>query len=132
MPTDQSAPAQPANGQQLRPLWFSVLVGPIAYSIYFLAGYMTAEAACKADLLTFTIWGMDGLAATEALLTLLTMFVIAVGFVIAWRTGRAAQTSEESAPRFLAFGGLVLNPLFLLVTGATGGALIFLQPCSWM
>lgn len=139
LPNDQSPNHQSSTSQQLRPLWFSVLVGPLVYSIYFLVGYMTAEAACKADLLNFTFLGMDGLAVTELILTLLSVVIIASGFVIAWRTWRpqslrahGEQAGEESASRFLAFGGLVLNPLFILVTVATGGALIFLQPCSWM
>lgn len=138
-PNDQSPNHQSPTGQRLRPLWFSVLVGPLVYSIYFLIGYMIAEAACKADLLNFTVLGLDGLAVTELILTLLSVVIIGSGFVIAWRTGQSRraqgggdQGSEESASRFLAFGGLVLNPLFILVTVATGGTLIFLQPCSWM
>ncbi len=122
------------NHQALRPLWFSLLVGPIAYSIYFLVGYMVAEAACKADLLRFTFLGMEGLAATEALLTVVTVGIIGAGLPIAVRTYQQTATgeSEQNAARFLAFGALFLNPLFILTTAATGGALIFLQPCSWV
>lgn len=139
MPDDHLPNHQSSTGQRLRPLWFSVLVGPLVYSIYFLIGYMIAEAACKADLLNFTLLGMDGLAVTELLLTVISVVIISSGFVIAWRSWRSrraqgdgGQGSDESARHFLAFGGLVLNPLFILVTGATGGALLFLQPCSWM
>lgn len=130
-PTEAALPDQPTS---LRTLWFASLLGPIAYSIYFLIGYMLAEAACKADLLRFTFLGMDGLAATELLLTLLTAAIIGAGMVLTLRVWQRTdgQPMEQSAARFLAFGALWLNPFFILTTLVTGGALLFLQPCSWM
>lgn len=128
--TNHEAP----NHQALRPLWFSILVGPIVYSIYFLVGYMVAEAACKADLLRFTFLGMDGLAATELLLTVITVAIIGAGIPVALRVWQRTDVPprEESVARFLAFGALLLNPLFILTTAVTGGVLVFLQPCSWV
>lgn len=130
-PTEASLPDQPAS---LRAFWLAGLLGPIAYSIYFLLGYMLAEAACKADLLRFRFLGMAGLAATELLLTLLTAAIIGGGMVLTLRLWQrtAGQPLEQSAARFLAFCALWLNPFFILTTLVTGGALLFLQPCSWM
>lgn len=124
----------PGNGQELRPLWLSVLAGPILYMVYFFAGYMLAEAACQLEFWQASVFGLPGWVAVEMGLTMMTIAVIILAGNQALRYWRATRhtSAENGTGQFLAFGGLFLAPLFIYITLITGIFMIVLQPCSWV
>lgn len=111
----------------------AMLAGALSWSLYFLAGYLLAEAACLAGLLDSTVAGLD----------LLVVVLLALGLVAAlvaayaawwsyrrWRAGRDAREGDELAT-FLALASSLLNGLFTLTILVTVLSLIFVEPCSW-
>ncbi len=123
-----------SNEQPLRPLWVSLLAGPVLYMVYFFVGYMLAEAACAVDFWQSPVLNVPGWILVEIGLTLLTVVSILLAGRQAWHTWQRTQHQavEESSIRFMAFGTLFFVPLFVFVTLVTGIALIVLQPCSWI
>lgn len=122
------------NGQSLRSLWVSLLAGPVFYMIYFFIGYMLAEAACRLAFWQAPVLGLPSWVVVEMGLTMVTIAAIGVAGNIAlrhWRDTRQ-QPSENSTVHFMAFGGIVLAPLFIYITLITGIFMLVLQPCSWV
>ncbi len=129
-----STKAVPPLAQSLRPLWFSLLAGPVCYMLYFFVGYMLAEAACAVNFWQLPLLNVPSWIWVELGLTLLTVVLIVLGgqrALVEWRRTRQ-QAIEDSPTRFMAFGGLFLVPLFVLVTLVTGISFIVLQPCTWI
>jgi hypothetical protein len=131
---------------QRRSLWFATLVGPVTWSVYFLAGYSLAEAACRLPLLTGSVWGHSAvtvaLLALTAATLLLTLYAAWLAYAH-WRRLKGAQPAEKppttggrpaglegDTDRFLAVSGILLNGLFALLTIANGLPPLLLPPCG--
>jgi hypothetical protein len=122
----------------LRSLWFGLLAGPIAWSIYFLVGYGLTEFVCKLGQLEFRIWGLAALSAIIMGLTLVALLVTLYAGFLAYRNWQRVKEDEpeevqpsppEENSRFLALVGLLLSGLFSLVILLTGIPTFFLSPC---
>ena len=118
-----------------RSLWFGLLAGPIVYSVHFLVVYLLVEAACKADLLHFSVLSFNGIAVSVLVLTILAALINLVAGVLTYRTWQRRKdieggTQGSYAP-FMALVGVWLNGLFAITILATGIPPLFLQPCGW-
>lgn len=119
--------------QSQRRLLTSLLVGPVVYSLYFLAVYLLVEAACRENLLRFAIWGLDGLVVAVLGLTIVAIVTILIGTLISHR-GHRENVGEEALAnqRLLRRVGSGLSGFFVLVTLVTGLPILFLELCSWV
>ncbi|HSM57778.1 MAG TPA: hypothetical protein VK879_16620 [Candidatus Sulfomarinibacteraceae bacterium] len=138
-PPRQASPAPPPDPVADRALLFGLLSGPIAWTIYFVAGYLVAEAGCYVPALRQPASGL-GLSR----LPLLSLIVIALalpalavnlyGAGSTWRRWRQLGGGEAEArevTRFLTLSGLVLNLIFLLAILLIVIPLFFITPCGW-
>ena len=119
-------------------LALSPLVGPLSWTVFFIVGYLVAEAGC-----TVGGWAQAGgglrygpwhLVVAVAALALLASGVIVWGALRSYRRWRRAveETDDpEANVPFMARAALILNLLFLLVTATTAVGLFFTLPCQW-
>jgi hypothetical protein len=117
---------------QRRSLAFAVLTGPIAWTVYFLAGYSLTEAACRLPLLMGWVGGA-GLSAVSVgvlVLTVAALLVILYAGWLAYGHWRRPAPAKSEMERFMAVSGLLLNALFGLLTIATGLPALVLAPCG--
>jgi hypothetical protein len=121
-------------------LWLGLLAGPIVYSLHFIVIYLLVETACKADLLRFTWFGLDGIAVWVVALTAIACLATGFSAIIAlwnWRRGRppsgrpSEQRKEETAP-LMALAGLWLSVYFTVAILLTGLPAVFLTLCDWI
>jgi hypothetical protein len=121
------------------------LAGPSAWIIYFMAGYLLIEAACKSAAFGFALMGLSGVSAIIFGLTIVSLLIVCFAgwwTYHRWRAHRAERPNSESGGpfegsgwlaeghiRFMTFVGLLLNGLFATVILITGLAVFFLQPC---
>ncbi|HRW05475.1 MAG TPA: hypothetical protein P5121_10290 [Caldilineaceae bacterium] len=121
-----------------RSLWIGLFSGPVIYSLYFVTGYLFAEATCTADLLHFRILGLEAVSFWLIVLTLGAAVVTGSCMVMALGNWRRTQRDEESRhpersyPPFMAFVGAWLNGLFTLFILLTGVPSFFLVICDWI
>ncbi len=145
---------------QLRRLLFGALTGPVAWSVYFLAGYSLVEGACRLPPLTAPP-GAAGLSAVSVVVLVLTLVTVLVTLYAGWLayahwrwlegappadprllgndppvTGRATGTRvrpaglDRDTERLMAVGGILLNGLFAFLTIVTGLPAVVLAPCG--
>lgn len=121
--------------ENVRALWLALLAGPVVYAVYFIAGYLLAEAACKTDLLNAAIGNLslllilvEGLTIVAALVTLAAALY---GYRI-WQRRRDELEHAGGALPFMAFGGLLLSLLFGLLIVMTGVSVLFVNVCRWV
>lgn len=124
-----------------RRLWFCLLNGPVTYAIYFLVGYLFVEATCKADLLHFSVIGLDAISFGVVGLTLLSAAVTVYGLVLSWRIwsrthpvgdGVSDPMDDHGYAPFMAFTGAWMSGLFTLVILVTGVPALYLVLCDWI
>lgn len=128
------------GSQRLWSLWFGLVGGPIIYSVYFLAVYWLAEAACMADLLRYRLLGLEAISFWVLLLTLVAAALTGYGTWLAHHIWRATRNPVEqgggqeqrSYQPFMAFIGLWLSGLFTVVILLTGLPALFLVLCDWI
>ncbi len=117
-----------------RSLWFSLLAGPVVYSLHFMLVYFVVEAACRTDLLRFSFWGLNGIALMVVTLTLLAALINGLAGGLAYRNWHARKESEDgtrgSYAPFMALVGVSLNALFTVTILVTGLPAFVLQPCA--
>lgn len=117
-------------------LWYGLVGGPIVYSLHFLAVYLLAEAACKADLLRYRIWGLEAISFWVVVLTVVAAAITGYGAFLAYRNWRRTRENEAqglpSYPSFMAFTGLWLSGLFTVTILLTGLPALFLVLCDWI
>ncbi len=133
---------EPSNPDDIkrrnRRLWFGLLNGPIVYAVYFLIGYFFAEAACKADLMRFTIFGLEAISFTVIAWTVVAALITASGLIISYRYWRSSpndsdeSSSDLSYPPFMAFVGAWVSGIFTLVILVTGIPAFFVVLCDWI
>jgi hypothetical protein len=117
-------------------LWFGVLTGPIIYSLHFVVVYLLVETACKADLLQFSVLGINGISFWVALLTLVAAGLTGYSTFVAYRDWRqshpASEGRHESYAALMALLGLALGGFFTGVIMLTGLPALFLVVCDWI
>lgn len=114
------------------------LSGPVVWSAYLVASYLLVESACSVRLSGPFLLGLPMI----SLLTL-ALGVLAIALILypgwrAWRAWRelryqpasSAESDSATSGPFLAYGGLILNALFLLVMLFTVLPALVLGPCS--
>ncbi|MEZ4682605.1 MAG: hypothetical protein R2932_51200 [Caldilineaceae bacterium] len=120
------------RGATTRGLWLGLLSGPVVYALYFIVGYLLAEATCQGTVLRIRaanlVWVIGGL---TTLATLLTMIFLWLSYR-RWRHHREAEDAVGDALAFMAFSGLLLNGLFALLIVVTGVAVFFIDNCQWI
>ena len=115
-------------------LWFSLLAGPIVYSLHFMLVYFVVEAACVENLLRFTWLGLNGISWVVVALTILAALLNGLAGLLAYRNWQQRKESEGgtrgSYAPFMALVGVSLNALFTVTILVTGLPALFLQPCA--
>lgn len=114
---------------------YSLLVGPIAYSVFFVIGYLLVEAACRTGILLKQVAGIPLALLLVVALGLLTLALIAYGGIRAyraWSTWRDQDLLAEGRDEFMALAALILVALFGLATVLTALSVLVLEPCRWM
>ena len=132
------------NIPHFRRMALGFVAGPLTWGIYFLAGYMLIEVACKSEAFGFSFLGLSGVSAVILGLTVAALLIV---LFFAWWTYRKWQERRtevhqsdggpfadsswlaEGHVRFMTFVGLLLNVLFAVIILFTGLAVFFLQPC---
>lgn len=118
-----------------RELLWPFLSGPIVWSAYLVVSYLLVEAACSLPLTGPLLLGLPMI----SVLTLaLGVLAIALIFYPGWRAWRelrhhsasSAESDGAFSGPFLAYGGLILNALFLVVMLFTLLPALVLGPCS--
>ncbi len=123
---------QAATEPDYGPLWRRLFAGALAYVVYFLAGYLLAEAGCLIPVLRDKIGPLSLLAVIELALTAVALLAAAWGGYGAYRIWRGAPKDNQNSTRFLAFSGVLLNVIFGATTLYTGIMLAFSKACSWV
>ena len=117
-------------------LWFGMLTGPIVYSLHFIVVYLLVETACKADLLQFTVLGINGVSFSVALLTLVAAGFTGYSTFVAYRDWRQTHPARagrhEGYASLMALAGLWLSGFFTVVIVLTGLPALFLVVCDWI
>lgn len=111
------------------------LIGPLSWTVFFLAGYLTAEASCFLGLFQRMAAGLDLLVLIAFSLGLVATLVSGLSAIYAyrrWRRERAIGSETENVNTFLALVALLLGALFALANLTTALSFIFLEPCSWI
>lgn len=115
-----------------RGLWLGLLIGPIIYASYFVAGYLLAEATCLHNLFsigtTRLVPVIAGLTVIAGLATLYFTWLSQRR----WQQYHGREDALGGALAFMAFGGIFLNGLFTLLIAMTGVAAFFVDTCQWI
>ncbi len=137
-PPDNQIQHSKAIRQRNRWLWFGLASGPIVYSLYFITGYLLAEASCAADLLRYRVWGLEAISFWITVLTVVAAAITGFSTVVAFRHWRRTRMDDEAAnparsyPPFMAFVGAWLSGLFTLFILLSGVPAFFLVLCDWI
>ncbi|MEZ4869102.1 MAG: hypothetical protein R3C14_47715 [Caldilineaceae bacterium] len=121
--------------ENTRGLWLGLLAGPLIYALYFTAGYLLAEAACRTSFLNATVNSFSALLVVVEGVTILAglMTLAAAGYGYRlWRRHQDEQEHAGGALPFMAFGGLLLSLLFMVMIVVTGVAVAFINLCEWV
>lgn len=119
--------------EDVRHLWVGLLAGPIIYAVYFIIGYMLAEAACRTSFLNASLGGYSALLVVVEGLTLLSGLATLAAAVYSyrlWRADHGQDARAAGAHAFMAFGSLLLNLLFFLIITVTGIGVWFVNFCG--
>lgn len=109
--------------RQKRRIALVILSGPVAWSLYFLIGYLYVEAACQLGTLST--------AAVGILLGLMLLFLLPIAWG-GWQGWRLAQQpgEDQADPSVLGRMAVLSALLFGLVTLITGTAVLVLPLCA--
>jgi hypothetical protein len=124
------------NQPDPRSLWFSLLGGPIVYSVYFMAVYFLGEVACRVALGGVTLFGLNGISFWTAILTVVAALIAAYGGFTAYRNWQRTRRDEdqrlEESASLMAFIGMWLSGLFTGIIILTGLPALFWPLCDWI
>lgn len=120
-----------------RALWFSLLVGPIMWSVHFLAVYLLVEVACMAGALRTEVFGTGLVVLLLLVMSGVALAVVVYGIYLSYRSYRRAgghslfsrDPLSGSPARFMAASGLALNLVFALLIVLMAIPALFLNPC---
>jgi hypothetical protein len=122
--------------------WPSLLLGPLIWFLHLNTFYAVASLSCKWRLMSLSIAGLPGLQLVEAIVSLLTLVLLARLIIVPWRNWRRFQTEQPPEnPRMLqdtekdwrplvAFVALLLNSGFFVFVVATFVPVLALNPCA--
>lgn len=127
-----------ANDRAKRALVLSMLIGPLGWGVFFLVGYLIAEAACQTRILHNSVAGLNLVVVVVLGLALLALLVTGGGAIWnyrrwrerAWNGIRGDRKTEDLAT-FFALVSMALNVLFALAIVLTALGMLFLEPCQW-
>jgi hypothetical protein len=110
-------------------LWFGVFGAPAAWVLLLVGGYAFEEVECSAG---SRHWGFDSWTGNLALFVA-TAIVAAAAVAAALASWRAAQRPEagdvRGRLRWMAFSGILVGGLFLVLILFTGFGVTSLDPC---
>ena len=115
-----------------RRLWWGLFSGPLIYALYFISGYLLAEATCAQNL--FGI-GPARLAPALGILTGIAAFATLLMSWLSYGLRHHLHPRDDAlgdALAFMALGGLLLNGLFTLLIVVTGVSIFFIDSCQWI
>lgn len=104
---------------------FSLIAGPLVWSVHFLAIYVFTALACARGFFEVELLGIGIVPLVGSLLSLVAIALIADALYISWRRwrgppGDAAPPLDDmdpaSARRFMAYAGLLLSAIALIAT----------------
>lgn len=104
----------------------SLLIGPVAWGVQLLVGYVLAPVMCSAGRLPIYLL---------SIITGLIILGVGVATYQSWRALAAGHPtitdveSPQARSEFLAVASVLMNSLFFLLVVATGVFAIFLNPC---
>lgn len=116
-------------------MWFGVLGAPFAWTVQFVVGYASLEAACNA---AGQRWGVSPHAYTLTATIVGTVIAVLAGLaaIHAFRAtrGSAGEGGSDEAPpkgriHFMATVGITITPLFLFIILMGGLGATFFPPC---
>lgn len=118
--------------ENIRALWIGLLAGPVVYALYFIVGYLLAEATCQSDIIGLERADLDmvigGITAVAAAILIGAVFYS----IRTWQRNRSRSDDVGGALSFMAYGGLLLSLLFVLLIGVTGVAVFWIDQCVWV
>lgn len=129
-----SATAVDSNGRAKWSLALSLLIGPLSWTVFFIVGYLVAEAACIVGGLERNVAGYNLVVVVVVALGLVASAVAAWGALWShrrWRASGAEPDDTEALQPFLARAATLINILFLLGTLMTAAGMLFILPCQW-
>ena len=115
-------------------LVLALLIGPFSWSLFFLVGYLIAEAACMVGFFQGTFAGFNLVLVVVVALGLLATAVTAWGAFSSyrrWRSSSSDPQQTEDLATFLALAAMLLNLLFLVANLTTALGMLFILPCQW-
>lgn len=112
-----------STARRLLALWGGWVIGPVAWALHLMIGYLLVEPACR-----------HGSVAALHAVTAATLLVALGGALLSWRQlpPRGAQPSRSSAierTRFMALGGVLISLLSAAVILVEGVPNFMLSPC---
>jgi hypothetical protein len=118
------SPITPPSNRRRVLLWFGFFGGALAYTLEEVVGYVLIPASCGGGKLPHYV--LD-------LIVVLATLAAGIVSVLLWRElSREAERTGvvREGARLVAFGGIVANALFLVITIAIGVSAFFLGACQ--
>jgi len=115
-------------------LALSLLIGPVSWSVFFMAGYLVAEAACVVGGLERNVAGLNLVVVVVLGIALIAGAVTAWGAVWShrrWQSSGEESDDTEALQPFLARAATLINILFLVAIVMTAIGMLFILPCQW-
>ncbi|MFW6098260.1 MAG: hypothetical protein ACOC9Z_09285 [Chloroflexota bacterium] len=119
-----------------RQLWFGVAAGPILWAIQLVVVYALVSLACNWRFFSFTLLGVPGIVVILTTVTLVLSAIVLYAGLLSWHNWRVIQEEEHAHGRreerhyFLAYSGVLLSALFLLVMLVSLIPAFVLGPCA--
>jgi hypothetical protein len=106
---------------------FSVIAGPLVWSVHFLSIYAFTAIACAHGFFYDEILGIRTVPLVGSAVSLIAIALIADALYVSWRRWRGDDGQEEPLPphggnekasrrRFMAYSGLLLSAIALIAT----------------
>ena len=114
--------------QAIRPdSLFSLIAGPLIWSVHFLAIYVFTAIACAHGFFDDEILGIRTVPLAGSAFSLIAIALLADALYVSWRRWRGDGRQEEPPPphggndkasrrRFMAYSGLLLSAIALIAT----------------
>ena len=122
---------------------FSLIIGPIVWTVHFLVLYITAAIACAHGVFHEELLGIRIVPLIGGAATLVAVLLILDALVLSWRRWRSGPFDGEAAPqlpphdasdvasrrRFMAYAGVLLSGLSLIAVVWQALPLVFFASC---
>jgi hypothetical protein len=135
--SDMTLSAEQRDVTQVSPRWFTLLAGPLVWTVYFLTVYTLGEFGCRGGWLRGTILGLPAPAVVVVILTLVALAVLGLATWRAYRewnasrsNGLGALSQAEDRNDFMVLAGWMLGALFTYLILLTGLSALVLPQCG--